>query len=81
MGRSENAVKLQIITVMIYYVVLRLIRFTTQSLYTLREISIIIQAELNETISVIRPWPLRLLKQTGGEAYENLPDTSAPSRE
>lgn len=50
-AKNENAVKLQIITAMIAYILLRLVQFTAQSLLSVKQIGIIIRIKLYEFAS------------------------------
>lgn len=58
-GKSENAVKLQIIVAMITYVLLRLIQMVSQTAYSLKEVGIVVRINLGcmESINKIFKTP------------------------
>lgn len=51
-GKSENAVKLQIIVAMITYVLLRLIKMTSSSEYTLKQIGVLVRINMSSAIQL-----------------------------
>lgn len=53
-GKTENAVKLQIIVAMIAYVLLRLIQMRSLTSYSLKEIGVIVRVNMNSSLPINR---------------------------
>lgn len=51
-GKSENAVKLQIVVAMIAYVLLRLIQMCSMSSYSLKEIGVIVRVNMSSSLPI-----------------------------
>lgn len=69
-GKSENAVKLQIIVAMIVYVLFRLLQMRSSTSYSLKEIGVIIRVNMNNSLPInrilkppIRPKPIGVLER------------------